>query len=83
MSLILDIPDSIAQAVRLPSGEREQRLKVELAVSLYAQGLLSLGKARQLAEMNKYEFGTLLGKRLIPRHYAADDLQDDLIYAGR
>lgn len=83
MSLILDIPDSIAQAVRLPSGEREQRLRVELAISLYAQGLLSFGKARQLAEMDKFEFGVLLTKRHIPRHYVADDLQDDLSYASR
>lgn len=81
MSIYLEIPDAVAQAMRLPSDERQQRLMIELAVSLYAQGILSFGKARQLAKMSKYEFGQLLGKREIPRHYDSHDLQDDLDYA--
>ena len=81
MTLRLDIPDSVAQSLRLPSGERKQRLKVELALSLYAQGILSFGKARQLAEIDHYEFSQLLGKRQIIRHYEDADLQDDLKYA--
>ena len=83
MSLHLDIPDSIVQAMRLPSAERPQRLLTELALSLYAQGILSFGKARELAAMSKYEFGLLLGRRSIPRHYSDADLQDDVTYAGR
>ena len=81
MALQLDIPDSVARSLRLPSAEREQRLKVELALSLYSQGILSFGKARQLAEISHYEFGQLLGKRQIIRHYDDTDLQDDLDYA--
>ena len=83
MSLHLDIPDSVTQAMRLPAAEQPQRIKVELAVAFYAQGILSFGKARQLAELDKYEFGQLLGRRSVPRHYEADDLQDDADYADR
>jgi predicted HTH domain antitoxin len=83
MTLQLDIPDSVVQALRLPAAEQAQRLKTELAVSLYAQGILSFGKARELAELSAYEFGRLLGQRKIPRHYIADDLKDDLAYARR
>ena len=68
---------------RLPSGERRKRLLLELAVTLYAQGILSFGKARELAEMGKYEFGQLLGERLIARRYGEGELEDDLNYAGR
>ncbi len=53
------------------------QLKVELAVTLYAQEILSLGKARELAEMDKLEFGLLLGKGGIPRHYGQEELHDD------
>ena len=81
MTLHLEIPDSVTQAMRLPDGEREQRIMLEIAISLYAQGILSFGKARQLCGMTKYEFGVLLGKRSVPRHYTAEDLQDDLNYA--
>jgi predicted HTH domain antitoxin len=83
MSIELYIPDSIAQALRLPPLEQQQQLTIELAMALYARGILSFGKARELAGLSKYEFGLLLGKRGIPRHYAADDLQSDVTYARR
>ena len=81
MSLHLDIPDSVSQALRLPRAEQQQRLTAELALSLYAQSILSFGKAREMAHLSKYEFGALLGQRGIPRHYEPDDLQDDVTYA--
>ena len=81
MRLELHIPDSVAQAIRLPEERMAQELVVELAIALYAQGLLSFGKARELAGMGKYEFGQLLGKRGILRHYGQEELEDDLTYA--
>jgi predicted HTH domain antitoxin len=81
MGLQLLIPDSVAQAIRLPEERLEKDLLVELALALYAQGSLSLGKARELADMDKYDFGQLLGQRGIPRHYGPDELDDDLTHA--
>ena len=81
MSVRLQIPDSVVQAIRLPEERIAQELRVELAIALYAQGLLSFGKARELAERGKYEFGRLLGERGIVRHYGQEDLEDDLAYA--
>lgn len=78
MTLVLEIPDSVARAIRLPHKEQEKQLKVGLALSLYAQGLLSFGKAYELAEMTMVEFGLLLGKRNIPRQYDEQDLKDDI-----
>lgn len=83
MGLQLEIPDDVAQAIRLPLEEQKEQLLLELALALYARGILSFGKARELADLSKYEFGVLLGKRGIPRHYEAEDLQDDLTYARR
>jgi predicted HTH domain antitoxin len=82
MAIHLEIPDAVAEAMRLPGSERQQRILIELAVSLYAQGILSFGKARQLCGITKFEFGLLLGRRGVPRHYTQEDLQDDLKYAG-
>ncbi len=67
MGLKLDIPDSVAQAIRLPEDRMERDLLEELAVALCARGLLSFGKARELAGMGKYEFGLLLGERSVVR----------------
>jgi len=82
MTILLEIPDSVARAMRLPPNEQSRQLKVELALSLYAQSILSFGKACELAGMTKVEFGRLLSKRNIPRQYSAEDLQDDITYAS-
>lgn len=81
MALQLRIPDSVTQAIRLPEKRMEEDLLVELAVALYTQEVLSFGKARELAGMSKYEFGQLLGRRGIPRHYGWEELEDDVTYA--
>ncbi|GAB4524108.1 MAG: UPF0175 family protein [Anaerolineae bacterium] len=83
MSIQLQIPDSVVQAIRLPEKRIAQELLVELAVALYAQELLTFGKARELAGLGKYEFGRLLGERGVARHYGQDELNDDLAYARR
>ena len=79
--LILHIPNSVAEALRLPEARREEALLRELAVTLYNQGLLSLGKARELARLDKYAFSRLLGERGIARHYGQEELGEDISYA--
>jgi len=76
----LYIPDSVTRAIRLPEDQIVPELLVELAVALYARGALSFGKAGELAGMERYEFGQLLGRREIPRHYGREELEDDLTY---
>jgi predicted HTH domain antitoxin len=60
---------------------QKEQLMIELAVVLYGRRILSFGKARELTGLDKYPFGLLLGQRGIPRHYGAEDLEDDLAYA--
>ncbi len=70
----LEIPDDVLDSARLSLVE----LKVELAIALYAQGRLSVGKARELAGMALWEFRQLLASRRIPPHYEAAELDEDL-----
>ena len=81
MVVTLEIPDSVVQGLRLPEGEIAQRLRTELAVALYSQGVISIGKAAELAEMSPFRFGKLVGERGIPRHYSDEDLAQDVSYA--
>ena len=81
MGVTLHIPDSVVQGLRIPEAEIPQRLRTELAIALYAQGALSLGKAAQLAEMNRMLFGELVGQRGIARHYGEAELAQDISYA--
>ena len=70
----LEIPRDILDSGRLTLPE----LKVELAVYLYVQGRLSIGKARELADMTLWEFRQLLASRRIPPHYDVEDLEQDV-----
>ncbi len=81
MSVVLEIPDHVAHAMRLPASDQKESLMTELAVALYARGILSFGKARELTPLSRIEFGLLLGRRDIPRHYTEQDLEDDIAYA--
>lgn len=58
--------------------EKVQRLRLELAISLYSQGILGLGKAAQLASESRSEMNRLLAERQVPMHYGPEELAEDL-----
>ena len=70
----LEVPRDILDAARLTLPQ----LKIELALHLYAQGRLSIGKARELAGMSLWEFRQLLASRRISPHYDVVDLEEDI-----
>jgi predicted HTH domain antitoxin len=78
MSLRLELNDEIRDALRIPPEEQESRVRRELALRLYEKGLLSLGKARLVAEMEKWDFLFLLAQEGICRQYDKDELDRDL-----
>jgi predicted HTH domain antitoxin len=78
MPLQLKFNDEIRDALRIPPDEQEGRLRRELALRLYEKGLLSLGKARQLAGMEKWDFLLLLAQDGISRQYDKKELDRDL-----
>ena len=75
---VLQVPQDILDSARLTISE----LRVEMAVYLYAQGRLSIGKARELAEMSLWEFRQLLAARRISPHYDENDLDEDVATLG-
>lgn len=72
MSLV--IADDILQA----SDMTENELLREIAIMLFQQDKISLGKASDLAKMNRVEFQKLLTKRHINLHYDVAEFQEDL-----
>ena len=71
---VLEIPQDVLDSARFTPAE----LKMEMAVYLYAQGRLSIGKARDLARMSLWEFRQLLALRRISPHYDERDLDEDI-----
>ena len=81
MGLTLDIPDDVMAAMPMPESEKKGYLLLEIACSLYARDLLSLGRAAELAGLSRTEFGKETGARGISRHYTESELAADLAYA--
>lgn len=77
----IELSESVSEAIRLPEAERIGRLHLELAASLYAQDLISLGKAAELAGKPLWAFQLELSRRDIPLHYTEIELKEDIGYA--
>ena len=69
----IEIPREILNITHMTPEE----LKRELAVYLFQQGKLSFGKAREMADMNAWDFQFVLGSRNIPVHYDVEDYEED------
>ena len=74
MTTTLEVSQEILDSARLTISE----IKVELAVHLYEQRRLSIGKARELADMSLWAFRQLVAARGIPVHFDESDLEADL-----
>lgn len=70
----LEIPQAVLDAAQMDVRD----LRRELALALYAQRRLSLGKARELAGLSLWEFRQWLATRRIEVHYDTTDLQEDI-----
>lgn len=77
--IVIEVPDGL----RVPPSELEERLRVELALRLYEKGIASLGQARRIAGLSKWDFLELLAKEGIPLHYGEKELREDLEVAIR
>lgn len=70
----LFIPPEILQELKLSP----EQLKVELAVIFYAQKRLTMGQAKDLAELDQLAFQKSLTERKVDIHYDWEDVEEDL-----
>ncbi|MEH2409671.1 UPF0175 family protein [Nostoc sp.] len=68
------IPDDILQSTKMT----EDELKLEIAIMLYKQEKISIGKARAWTRLTVIEFQHELAKRGLCINYDVEDLQADV-----
>ncbi|NJL60184.1 MAG: hypothetical protein HC887_11665 [Desulfobacteraceae bacterium] len=56
MAFTVTIPDDLLRAIKLPYQHIQGELIREIAFTLYARGLVSMGVARRFADMSKSAF---------------------------
>ncbi|MEB3760629.1 MAG: UPF0175 family protein [Desulfurococcales archaeon] len=79
--IVIRVPRDVVEGARIPEDEFERIARIELAVALYARGILSLGQARRLAGISKWEFLEELARKGVERHYTREELEDDIAFA--
>jgi predicted HTH domain antitoxin len=70
----LRLPDQLVKGIDMP----EERWLLDLAVGLYVDRRVSLGRGAEIAGISKPEFLDALGERRIPVNYDVVDLDKDL-----
>ena len=81
MPVVLSIPDEIIDTIKMPRKDAEKALLKEMAFLLYERGFASMGVARKLSGLSKWEFIEGLKEREIFRHYDERELDEDITYA--
>jgi predicted HTH domain antitoxin len=75
----VNLPRSFLAALKVGEDELDLFIRRSLAVELYREGKLSLGKAAEVAgARNKWEMLMLLNEKGVPLDYTADDAEKDL-----
>lgn len=76
--MALIISDDILNKAQTSADE----LRVEIACYLYEKQRMTMGQARQLAQLDQIQFQKELAKRDIYLHYALEDFETDLNNLG-
>jgi predicted HTH domain antitoxin len=75
----IDLPVTFPLLVKKDEADIALFIKQTVAIELYREGKISLGKASELAgARNKWEMVMLLGEHDVPIHYTAKDVKSDL-----
>ena len=72
--MTITIDDNLIKGTKLTPED----IKLELALGLFIDKIVSLGKAASIASISYSQFMEELGKRKIPIHYDVEDLQKDV-----
>ena len=75
----VSLPNSFLAATKVRESELDLFIRRSLAVELYRERKLSLGKAAEVAGLrNKWEMLMLLNEKRVPVDYTAEDAKMDL-----
>lgn len=82
-NVTVEIPEEVLTLAGLPDGSASSRATHLLALELFREGRVSLGRAAELAGIGVEEFMEFSAHRQVPLHYTAADLAEDHATAER
>ena len=73
----VSLPRELTTIFKIEEEELPAFVKCALAVELFREKKISLGKAAQIAGLSKEEMMALLAVKKIPLHYTVEELRED------
>lgn len=70
-------PKELIHVFKIRKNDLSKVVHESLAVELYRDGKISLGKAAEIAKMSKWEIFELLAAKKVPLQYYPEDLEQD------
>lgn len=78
-TIAIELPNDILLALNENESELKQRIKLTLAIELYKNEKLTIGKASQLCGLNRLDFEKELSKSKVPiSNLNEDDIFSDI-----
>ncbi len=78
-TISIDFPADIFLALNKDEVEIKKDIKLSLAMRLFQQQKLTIGKAAQLAGLSRLDFETILSENRIPiSHLDIEDIESDI-----
>ncbi len=74
----IDVPKDLIHILKVRERELPKVLREIIAVNLYKEGLISLGKASEIAGVSRWEMFDILATKKIPLQYYPEDLKEDI-----
>lgn len=74
----LSLPKEIIKICRIREAELPRFLNKTIAIELFREELISIGKAAEIAGISRHEMLDILASKKIPLHYSAEDLEKDV-----
>ncbi|MCD6209599.1 MAG: UPF0175 family protein [Methanophagales archaeon] len=74
----IDVPKDLIHVLKVRERELPKVLREIIAVNLYKEGLISLGKASEIAGVSRWEMFDILAAKKIPLQYYPEDLEEDI-----
>ena len=83
LTVTVEIPSEALELAGLPSGAASSGASKLIALELFREGRVSLGRSAELAGIGLEEFMEFSAHRQVPLHYTESDLLDDRDTASR
>lgn len=77
-TISVDLPDDLINIFKIRERDFPSIVRETLSIELYREGLISIGKAAEIAGVSIWEMQEIFAKRKVPVNFYPEDLEKDI-----